>query len=364
MRSTQRGLIAAGLIAIVGGQAQAQFKQVNLVSDGFVGAQVIDPHLVNPWGMAFSPTGPFWIANNGTGSSTVYDGNGTPFPPLSPLVVTIPSSADPTRSTDGTPTGIVFNPGGGFLVNSRPVSNSSMGVAKFIFASEDGTISGWAPGVDQTHAVVKVNTGAVTGGTPAVYKGLALSKWNGVPYLYATDFKSGMVHVYNSEWKHVRSFTDPKMEPGFAPFGIIADRNFLYVTYAKVGPDGDDVAGPGNGFVDIFLPNGHFVQKLVAHGRLNSPWGMAFAPRNWGKFAGTLLVGNFGDGTINAFKRGSGKFVGSLSESNGMKIKIDGLWAIAFGNGAFNSDEEDLYFTAGIGDEEHGLFGEIERIAE
>lgn len=344
---------------------QAQFKQVNLVSDGFVGANVTDPNQVNPWGLAFSPTGPFWIANNGTGTSTVHNGEGTPFPPNNPLIVVVPGSSSPLRDVVSNPTGLVYNGGNGFQVERpQPSPTSAIGPSRFIFATEDGMLAGWAPSVDPKHAIVVVDTSADAVGTRAAnYKGLAMANWVGGTYLYATNFSRGTVDVYNSNWRLVKRFTDPRMEKDFAPFGVIANRNFLYVSYAKKGPDGDDVAGAGNGFVDIFLPDGHLVKRLVSHGKLNSPWGMAFAPKTWGRFAGALLVGNFGDGTVNAYHRGSGHYMGTLTDASGHNIEIEGLWALAFGNGSLESDEDDLYFTAGIGDEEHGLFGEIERLA-
>lgn len=367
MSNMHKGLALACVLVTTGQQAQAQYRQINLVSDGFVAARYIDRNLKNPWGIAFNPTGPFWIANNGTGASTVYDGTGQPFPPKNPLVITVPLGKSPLPSSElSKPTGIVFNPEGGFpLRTTVPVLNSSRS-SKFIFASEDGTLAGWNPNIDPNNAVVMVEPDLTLPSTspPAIYKGLALSKWNGATYLYATNFRTATVDVYNSNWRLVGRFTDPQMDRSYAPFGIVAQGNFLYVTYAKRGPDGDDVAGPGNGFVDIFLPNGHFVRRLVSGGKLNSPWGIAFAPQSWGRLGNAILIGNFGDGKINAYHKASGHFLGVVTDSSQDAVEVPGLWGIAFGNGYANSDPNGLYFTSGVGDEEHGLFGVIQRMAQ
>ncbi len=338
-------LIAASSVCVWPTAAPAQFSVTNLVSDGSVPAVTIDPNLVNAWGISLSPTGPFWIANNGTGTSTLYDGDGVPQPPGNPLVVSIPPA-------DSAPTGTAFYGGNGFVVSEGP----KKGPSRFLFVTEDGVISGWSPGVDFTNAITAIDNSA----SGASYKGCAMAKLGQDDALFATNFAARRVEVYDHKFRLVRTFTDPRVPSDFSPFGIANVRGFLVVTFAKRDPDtGDDIHGPGNGFVDLFRPNGVLVRRLVSHGVLNSPWGIALAPSDaFGKFHGALLIGNFGDGTINAFRFGNGAYLGTLSDENDEPIVIDGLWGLSFGNGVM-SDEDDLYFTAGPDDEQHGLFGEI-----
>lgn len=325
----------------------------NLISDLPAHAERLDPNLVNPWGIAYSPTGPFWISDNHTGVSTVYDAQGRSLPHGNPLVVTIPPPAGGT--SPASPTGIVFNGTPNFaLAAGAP--------ALFIFATEDGTISGWNPSVDPTHAVLKVDKSA----SGAIYKGLASGSVAGASFLYATNFNAGTVDVFDSNFAAAMpgSFQDPSILAGFAPFGIQNIGGKLLVTYAMQNADkADDVGGPGNGFVNVFNTDGTMAGRLISKGPLNSPWGIALAPSNFGGLGGSLLIGNFGDGAINAFDPVTGASRGMMLTQSGRQLAIQGLWALAFGNGGQAGDPGVLYFTAGIpgpGEvEDHGLFGQI-----
>src|SRR5271169_3893141 len=318
------------------------FNQQNLVSDIPGVAAWTDPNLVNPWGVSFSPTSPFWVSDNGTGLATLYNSTGAPIP----LVVTIPPPT--AQMGPAAPDGQVFNP-----------NPANFNGAHFIFATEDGTISSWSGG---TNAVLNVDNS----GANSVYKGLVLATNGSNTYLYATDFRLGVVSVFDKNFNPVTlsgSFTDPTLPAGYAPFGIEASGGMLYVTYAlQDAAKHDDVAGPGHGFVDVYDTNGNLVQRLVSMGALNSPWGMAWAPAGFGKFSGDLLVGNFGDGTINAFDA-MGNLVGKLDDKNGNPLVNMGLWDIIFGNMGAGSSPNTLYFTAGIPGpgnvEDHGLFGTV-----
>ena len=329
-----------------------------LVSDILGFADNYDPNLTNPWGISFSATSPFWISDNRTGVATLYNGSGQPFPVGSPLVVTVPPPAG--GSAPSAPTGQVYNGGSGFEV--------APGLpARFIFATEDGTISGWNPTANPTNALLKVDNSA-----SAVYKGLAIGNNGTGDFLYATNFSSGKIDVFDSLFAPATlagSFTDPTMPSGFAPFNIQNLLGNLYVTYAKQNAAGhDDVPGPGNGFVDVFDLNGNLVRRLISNGALNSPWGLALAPSNFGDFGNALLVGNFGDGLINAFDPGTGAFLGQIQDDKCNPIVIEGLWGLKFGNGGNGGDPDRLYFTAGIPGpppgavEDHGLFGSIQPV--
>ena len=328
--------------------AAAQFyTQHNLVSDGAVTADLVDPSLVNSWGLASSSTSPWWVADNGSGLSTLYDGNtGAKIG----LTVTVP----------GAPTGVVFNASTGFVVKS----GSAEGPARFLFASEDGTISGWNPGVMATTAVVAVNNSP----SGAVYKGLTIATSAGAEFLYATNFHNGTVDVFDSNFNPVPGgFADPSIPAGYAPFGIRAFDNVILVTYALQDADKhDDVPGEGHGYIDMFDTAGHLLSRVASKGQLNSPWGLALAPSDFGKFSSDLLVGNFGDGRIHAFdpskKKGHGEFQtrGPLHSADGPPIMIDGLWALSFGNGSAAGPANALFFTAGPLAEQHGLFGKLE----
>jgi uncharacterized protein (TIGR03118 family) len=316
---------------------------------GSTNTRQIDPNLVNAWGLAFNPTGFAWVANNGTSTSTLYDGNGVP----QSLVVSIPAG----QSGSASPTGIVFNTTQGFMISQAGLS----GASAFIFAGEGGTIAGWSPAVDRTHAVTVIDKGA--GST--VYKGLAISAFGGANYIYATDFHNNRIDVYDASFNPAAlpgSFTDPAMPAGYAPFGIQAIGGNIYVAYALQDSDAhDEVGGAGLGLIDAYDSGGNFIKRLVSPGgALNAPWGMAMAPANFGKFSGDLLVGNFGDGKINAFDPVTGNFQGPLGKAEGQPIVIDGLWAIAFGNGLNSQPTNTLFFTAGPGDEAHGAYGRID----
>ena len=340
---------------------EGRYQQHNLVTNGSntsLPADNTDPHLVNPWGIVFTPFGPVWISDNGGGVSTVYNGAGapitvpnpTPPPPNVPLVVTIPAAAG------GNPTGIVVNGSGGFLVAGAGTA------AAFIFATEDGFIAAWNRSVDPVNAVVKT-----TNTTGAVYKGLALSADGTRSLLYATDFHNNKIDVFDNTFKPVDlgagAFTDPKIPAGFAPFGIQAINGNLYVTYAMQDADAhDDVAGKGLGYVDVYDPSGNLIDRVTSKGPLNSPWGLALAPAGFGDFGNSLLVGNFGDGRINAFDLATGHFMGTLKGADGKPITISGLWGLAFGNGQLGQPVNTLFFTAGSNGESDGLYGRIDPI--
>src|SRR5262249_43102777 len=325
------------------------FIQHNLVSDLPNTAITTDASLANPWGIAFSPTGPFWIADNHSGVSNVYNGQAQKIP----LTVTIPAPAG--SEGPAAPTGIVFNSTGGFSVSQA----GNSGPAVFIFATEDGTISGWNPNVNGTSAILAVDNSS----SGAVYKGLAMVSGPGGNFLFATDFHNNAVQIFDSSFGPAGSFTDPSLPPGFAPFGIANIGGLLYVSFALQKPpdNDDDEAGPGNGFVDVFSPGGGLMRRFASQGTLNSPWGMVYAT-DFGPFSNALLVGNFGDGTINAFDFSTGSFLGQLTDQRGLPIVNDGLWALAFGNGGQGGTPNVLYFTAGLNDEENGLFGDLQPV--
>jgi uncharacterized protein (TIGR03118 family) len=327
------------------------YTRVNLVSDIDGVARFTDANLVNPWGLALSPTSPFWVADNGRGVSTLYNGRGQAFPVGAPLVVTIPT---PTGLPGGTPTGLVFNGTGEFVVSD----NAKSGAPPFIFATEDGTILGWSPTVNGMQAIIAVDNS----GAGAVYKGLAIASTPEGNFLYATNFHAGVVEMYDKQFKPMTTFTDTNVDPHFAPFGIQNIGGKLYVTFAlqQLPDKHDDQAGPGNGFVDVFDTDGTLLRQFAAHGTLNSPWGLALAPAGFGQFSHHLLVGNFGDGRINAFDVDSGAFDSQLRDPQGNPLTINGLWALQFGTGTPNGGSlHTLFFTAGIADEAHGLFGLI-----
>jgi uncharacterized protein (TIGR03118 family) len=323
-----------------------EFAQTNLVSDGAVPAAFTDPDLKNPWGISFGPTTPFWVSDNGTGLSTLYDGAGM----KQGLVLTIPPAPGSPAGTLATPTGTVFNDTTANFTGDR-----------FLFATEDGTIAGWQGSLGTT-AAVRVDSSA----SGAVYKGLTI----GGSRLYATDFAGGKIDVFDSAYSPLSlgagAFLDPNLPSGYAPFNIQTLDGALYVTYAlkQTGGD-DDVPGPGFGFVDKFDLDGNLVRRLVVgvpgdpKSPLNSPWGLAIAPAGFGDLGGLLLVGNFGDGRINAFDPATGTFVTGMSGTGGAPLVIDGLWGLEFGNGGPGFDPNKLYFTAGLNQEADGLFGSL-----
>jgi uncharacterized protein (TIGR03118 family) len=337
-----------------GGGTGPSFIATSLVSDfkantNPYNAATVDSKLVNAWGIAFNPTGDVWVANAGTSTSTLYDGNGVPMS----LVVSIPAGT----AGDASPTGIVHNGTAEFAVSQAGTRAASV----FIFAGEAGTLSGWSPSVDPTNAI-KVFDGAADG---AVYKGLALASNGGANFLYATDFHNARVDVFNATFTKVDvagGFTDPTLPAGFAPFGIQAIGGNLVVTFAKQDAVAhDNLTGAGLGIVDVFDPAGHFLKRLVdTGGALNAPWGIALAPADFGSFSNALLVGNFGDGKINAFNASTGASLGALSNADGVPIAIDGLWGIAFGNGVKNQPTNTLFFAGGPFGETHGVYGRID----
>jgi len=322
------------------------YAQHNFVSDGAVSADHVDAALVNAWGLVASTTSPWWVADNGTDSSTLYNGNTG-----ATLALRV--------GVAGAPTGVVFNGGASFVVTNGTAS----GPARFIFATESGTILGWSPAVAGTRAVVAVDNS----GAGAVYKGLASATTAAGDRLYATNFHAGTVDVFDAAFHPVPGgFSDGALPPGYAPFGIRNLGGTIYVTYALQDADQeDDVAGVGHGFVDAFDTQGNLLRRVASRGRLNSPWGLAVAPSDFGEFSGNLLIGNFGDGHINAFDlgrfEGTGELLqrGQLHASGGQPLTIDGLWAIAFGNGAAAGPTNALFFTAGPFGEQHGLFGKV-----
>ncbi|WP_213301929.1 TIGR03118 family protein [Paraburkholderia sacchari] len=350
------GAVIATLVSCGGGSSsnnanpliESSFNVTALVSDGVVPAAHTDANLKNPWGVAFNPQGFAWVADNGTNVATLYDGNGVP----QSLVVTIPDGKNGSAS----PTGIVFNGTQSFTVSE----NGKSGVAAFIFAGEGGTITAWAPTVGPTNAFVMYDDG--TGG--AVYKGLALAAMNGNNFLYATDFHNNKIDVFNAAFTKVAmpgAFTDPALPAGFAPFGIRAIGSNLIVTYAmQDAAKHDDVAGAGLGMVDVYDTAGKLKQRFATGGSLNAPWGIAQAPGNFGSMSGAILIGNFGDGTINAFNASSGQSMGPLHGTNGSPVVEHGLWGITFGNDLSNQPSNTLFFAAGPNNEADGVYGRID----
>jgi uncharacterized protein (TIGR03118 family) len=324
-------------------QEQA-YEMTPLVSSNGVANTVVDPHLVNAWGLVAGPATPWWVADNHGDLSTLYNASGGK---LGLEVAVGPS-----------PTGLVFNGAPGFAVGPQNAS------ARFIFSTESGTIAGWAPSVGP-HTEIKVNNSEAG----AIYKGLAIAATASGSMLYATDFANARVDVFDGNWSAVTTdggFVDARIPAGYAPFGIQTIGTRIFVTFAKQGPTGDELHGRGLGFVDAFDTSGHLLVRVARHGPLNAPWGLAMAPANFGRFGGDLLVGNFGDGRINAFEeRANGHFVfrGVLRDSEERPITIDGLWALEFGHGAPNNGPTDtLFFTAGPNQETEGLFGTIRAV--
>jgi uncharacterized protein (TIGR03118 family) len=336
MRSTFR-VIFASILSISAIPALTAspigFAQTNLASNQ------TDANLVNPWAIAASATSPFWLGANGSGTSVLYNGAGV----KQGLTVTIPG--------DGSVTGVVFsNIAGNFNGNT------------FLFASEDGTVSGWRGALGVTAETLQL-------GSPAnVYTGLADANINGNGYAYAANFRAGTIDVLKGNGgapNPAGNFTDPNLPAGYAPFNVTKIGGSLYVTYAlQDGSKKDDVSGAGHGFVDKYDLNGNFVARLITGGLLNSPWGLALAPAGFGDVGGALLVGNFGDGHINAYNPVTGAFIETLTDANGNPLAIDGLWGLSFGNGSGSGPAGTLYFTAGPGDESQGLFGRLEAVPE
>ena len=325
----------------------------DLVSNQPGVAPLTDPTLQNGWGISLGPTGPtIWVSSNGGGVSELYTGdvNGTPLVKNPGLgAVNVPA---------GDPTGQVFNSTTDFVVHNGTASAPAV----FIFATESGIISGWNPTVPPPAPSADAQVG-YTAPDGAVYKGIALATNGGANFLYATDFHNNKIDVLDKNFaiapQAAGAFTDPNLPTGYAPFGIATIGGKLYVSYAQQGPGTmDEVDGPGKGFIDVYTTDGHLQQRLVSHGKLDAPWGMVQATANFGEFSNDLLVGNFGDGTINVYDPTSGKFLGTL-KTDGKAVTIDGLWGLAFGNGGTAGDANTLYYAAGPNDEADGLFGKI-----
>jgi len=360
---TMGAAVAPAGASPTGGQNSA-FVQVNLVSNLPGVAPLTDADLVNAWGLAASPGtdqapgSPLWVSDNGSDKATLYN-NGT--------ATTVSKVGLTVDVTGAAPTGQVFNTDtnpNDFVVTD---ANGHSGRALFIFDTENGTIDGWSPGVGVASGATppsKVTEVARDNGANAVYKGLAIAQASdGHTYLYATNFRSGRVEAYDSTFTPVELpgglFVDPKLPTGYGPFGIQEIGGQLYVSFAEQDAAlHDDVAGQGNGFVDVFTNDGAFVKRLITRGQLNSPWGLALAPAGFGKFGGDLLVGNFGDGNINVYNPNNGARVGDLRQPNGRPIVIDGLWGLRFGNGNAAKTGE-LLFSAGPNHESDGLLGKI-----
>lgn len=342
-----------------------QYTQTNLVSD-LPGNGLPDTNLVNPWGLARSSGGPWWVSDNGTGLATLYDGTGA----AKPLVVTIPPG-DPTTATKGTPTGAVFNGDKNvFLLKPKMP-------AIFIFVTEDGTISGWNPGVQPTAAVI-----VSPNKTDSVYKGATIAKatirgHGGGTYLYVADFRQGRVQIFDSAFHNVGSFGksigegDPENDGRWAPFNVQNIGGNLYVSYALQDAEKrDEVHGPNLGFVKVFSPSGFFLRRFQRGDFFNAPWGLTLAPSDFGAFSHNILVGQFGSGEVLAFDVGTGKFQGKLQNDKGNTLVIDGLWALSPGSGALTStgastsgSATSIFFSAGINDEQDGLFGNLTAVS-
>ena len=319
--------------------------KTNLTSDGKVKAAFVDKNLVNPWGISYSPTGEFWVSDNATGLTTLYDGTGAP----QSLVVAIPPPAG--QQGPSAPTGQVFNGSSDFVVTE----GDNSGAAAFIFVTEDGTISGWNPSVDIANAVTTVDNSA----SGAVYKGIALVPNGSSNELMVTNFRSGFVEIYDSNFTSIGKFRDAGLPKDYAPYNVALLNNTIYVTYAKQNhAKHDSVSGAGFGYVDVVSANGTLISRLVTHEGLNAPWGLALAPSSWGVDAGALLVGNFGDGSISLYNPSEGEFFGALGTASGELI-IPGLWALIPGNGGSGGSASELYFTAGFKHEKHGLLGSL-----
>jgi uncharacterized protein (TIGR03118 family) len=329
-------------------QHAAALTDAALVSDGVLAAAHTDSNLLNPWGLAAAPGGPFWVADNNSNKSSIYDGTGAP--PFGP--VTIPAGANGPAN----PTGEVYNGTADFVITT----GTGSAPAQFIFSGEAGTIAGWAQSVSGGTATIAYDDGAGGG----VYKGLAMANNGTANLLYATDLHNAKIDVFDTHFKKAATpggFNDPTIPTGFAPFGIQALDNQLYVTYAKQDATAhDEQLGGGLGYVDVFDANGNLLKRFASAGILNAPWGIALAPAGFGSSGGTLLIGNFGDGTINTFDPVSGNPLGSISLASGKQLVIPGVWSLVFGNGAANQPTGTLFYTAGPNNQTDGVFGRVD----
>jgi uncharacterized protein (TIGR03118 family) len=344
--------IAAALLAVGAAPAAPpsdRYPVTPLVSNNPDLAPTTDANLQNAWGLARSGGSPWWIADNGAAKTSVYTGSGTLFK----------IGGLDAQDVPGAPTGAVFSGIPGQFQVGTMANPTTLSASNFVFASEDGTISAWR---GPPAALVTVDMSSAG----AVFKGLAISNGPSGPRLYATDFANGRVDVFDGSWHLVDApgaFVDPKLPKHFAPFGIQTIGDRVFVTYGKQQRGSDDEAhGRGLGAVDVYDLNGNLLGRVARHGQLNAPWGVAWAPASFGRFGGDLLVGNFGDGRINAYKeKPNGHFEhrGTLRAAHHGKLTIDGLWALEFGNSGNNGDPNTLFFTAGPNDESDGLFGTI-----
>ena len=345
-------VVVAAATAVGAAPASTPFyEQTNLVSSDS------DADLVNAWGLVSSPTSPWWVSDNGTNLSTLYNSAGIKQPANAPLRVQV----------EGAPTGDVFNATTGFVLSASNNTGGKTGKAVFMFATEGGTLQAWNPSGTATQAVVVV---PAPGGpaTNAIYKGLAIASLDAThARLYATDFHGNKVDVFDETFApvmNVNAFVDSTLPAGYAPFGIQVIGTTVFVTYAQQDDDAeDDVKGHGHGFVDAYDTAGNFLMRVASRDKLDSPWGLAMAPAGWGAFGGKLLVGNFGDGLINVFdptvqnSDGTLEYLGFLHSASGPPLKIEGLWALKFAQGGQNGTPDQLFFTAGPDDESAGLFG-------
>ncbi len=370
-------LLLLSLFLIPAATQAQHYKQTNLVSDLPGMAPVTDPNLKNPWGLTRSPNGsPWWINNNGTGTSSLYTGAGNAVNIFAEAggatgnFVVVPPPGFAPAGTSSTPTGIVFNGSPtDFLLNKGTPAGK---FAIFIFVTEDGTISGWNPAVNvsaggnppSTNAVLEVDNSDNGSPNGAVYKGATSGEINGHRFLYVTNFRKARVEVYDTNFTRVNlgeeAFVAEEVPEGFAPFNIQNIGGNILVTYAKQNAARhDDVAGDGLGFVEIFTPSGAHIGHLQHGPWLNSPWGVVWTTRDFGEFSNTILVGNFGSGKIAAFNGFTHKFIGFLKNPDDSILTIDGLWALTFGNDGNGGPANTLFFSAGINGEQDGLFGTI-----
>lgn len=353
-RPALRGLslLALAITALTLSASAQHYKQTNLVADQSGVAPATDPNLVNPWGLSRGSATPWWVSDNGTGLATLYDGTGA----ARSLVVTVPTG-DPSVSSTGTPTGTLFNGGTGFdLAPGKP--------ALFLFVTEDGTISGWNPGVNATKAVIKVNTKSAS-----VFKGAALATIQfpfvgESTFLYVADFRKGRIQVYDSSFHHIHAmdnlFRDDRLPSGYAPFNVQNIGGELYVTFAQQDDQKhDEVDGAGRGYVDVFSPLGFLLRRMEHTHWLNGPWGLALASGDFGIYSHDLLVGQFGSGVIAVYDPVTGQFKGVLRDASDNPIANKGLWGLSFGSDGASGPATTLYFSAGVDSESHGLFGTV-----
>lgn len=381
LRSVAVLSLASGLFPAL--SSAQHYTQRNLISDieqpnNADGSKVlVDPNLKNPWGITRSSTSPWWISNNNSGTSTLYDGGGNPIniftdPPGSLFnnFVIVPPPGFATAGTASAPTGIVFNGSRtDFLLNKgTPPGNPAF----FIFATEDGTISGWNPAdnipaggkAPSINVVLEVDNSDKGSANGAVYKGATSADISGTRYLYVTNFRAARVEVYDTNFHRVHfgedAFNDESVPEGFAPFNVQNIGGSLFVTYAKQdAPRHDDVPGDGLGYVDIYSPAGKLEGRLQHGPWMNAPWGVVWTPRDFGEFSNTILVGNFGSGWIAAFNGFTRQFIGFMKNPDDSLVTIDGLWSLTFGNGGSAGPSTTLFFSAGINGEQDGLFGTL-----